>query len=198
MPHRDDASRYIEHQSNHPGPHLPRPEASEHAAVFADEIALVPDVDDFAAMLRAQVETTRALAATFGEPHADLRCAPDKWTVRETIGHLSDCERVLSYRLLRALRGDSVTLPGFDHVAYVGSGAFETRRLADVVDEFAAVRAATVTLIASAAPERFAFRLPVGSGSITARALAYLIAGHERHHQHLLRTRYLPCLPAMP
>ena len=102
------------------------------------------------------------------------------------------------YRLLRALRADSVTLPGFDHVAYVGSGAFETRCLAEVVDEFVAVRGATVALMAGTAPERFAFRLPVGSGSITARALAYLIAGHERHHQHLLRTRYLSCMPAVP
>ena len=180
------------------GPTLARPEPDECAAAFADEIALVPTVDDFAEMLAAQFDITRALATTFGESLATLRYAPDKWSVRQTIGHLSDCERVLSYRLLRALREDEVVLPGFDHVAYVDAGRFEARSLASVTEEFSAVRAATVALIGSAAAERFAYRLRVGAGTITGRALAYLIAGHERHHQGLLRTRYLPLLPPLP
>jgi hypothetical protein len=178
------------------GPCLPRPGSDEFAAVFADEIARVPDAPDFAALLMAQLDITRALATTFGEAHAGLRYAPDKWSVRETLGHLGDCERVLSYRLLRALRSDETVLPGFDQVKYVGGGRFEARSLASVVEELGAVRAATAALVRSAAPGAFAFRLRVGKGSITGVALAYLIAGHERHHQHLLRTRYLPCLPA--
>uniref|UniRef100_A0A832MNA0 DinB family protein n=1 Tax=Eiseniibacteriota bacterium TaxID=2212470 RepID=A0A832MNA0_UNCEI len=178
------------------GPRLPRPAADEHAPVFADEIALVPDAPDFAALLEAQLDVTRALATTFGEAHAGLRYAPDRWSVRESLGHLADCERVLSYRLLRVLRGDATPLPGFDHVAYVASGGFERRSLATLVHEFAAVRAATVALVRSAAPADFARRVPVGSGSITGTALAYVIAGHERQHQRLMRERYLPCLPA--
>lgn len=177
------------------GPTIPRPRPGEHAEVFAAEIALVPEAPDFAAMLAAQLDVTKALAATFGEAHAGLRYAAGKWSVRETIGHLSDCERVLSYRLLRALRGDATALPGFDANAYADVAGFERRTLAAVMGEFAAVRAATVALVRSADPAGFGFRLPVGKGSITARALAYLIAGHERHHQQLLRERYLPCLP---
>lgn len=173
---------------------IPRPGPDEHAPVFADEIALVPAHDDFAQLLRDQLEATRALAAAFGEAQAACRYADGKWTVRETIGHLADCERVLSYRLLRALRGDATTLAGFDHVAYVPAGHFEARTLAAVVSEFAAVRAATIALVADAMPSQFAFNLPVGSGRISARALAYLIAGHERHHQSLLRERYLPAV----
>lgn len=176
------------------GPRLRRPEPSEFAVAFADEIALVPDASDFAEMLATQLDITRALAATFGEAHASLRYAPDKWSVRETIGHLADCERVLSYRMLRALRGDEGLVAGFDHVGYVGAGQFESRALADVVDEFVAVRGATVALVQSAGAAKFAVRLRVGGGTITGTALAYLIAGHERHHQSLLRTRYLACL----
>lgn len=174
---------------------LPRPDPSEYATGFAEEIGLVPDVPDFAGMLLDQVDVTRALAITFGEAQAHLRYAPEKWSVRETIGHLADCERVLSYRLLRALRSDATPLVGFDQVAYVPAGGFEQRSLRRVVDELAAVREATVQLIRSAAPQGFAFRVPVGKSSITGLALAYLIAGHERHHQLLLRTRYLPLLP---
>ncbi len=176
---------------------LPRPEPSEYSAGFAEEIALVPDAPGFAALLGEQVDVTRALAITFGEAHAHLRYAPGKWSVRETLGHLADCERVLSYRLLRALRGDPTPLPGFDQVAWVPAARFEERSLRQVMDELAAVREATVALVGSSAPEHFAHRVPVGKSSITGLALAYLIAGHERHHQNLLRTRYLPCLPGV-
>jgi hypothetical protein len=179
-----------------PGPRLPRPAPDEYAAAFSEEIGRVPETPDFAAMLMEQLDVTQALAATFGEARASLRYAPDKWSVRETLGHLADCERVLSYRLLRTLRGDETVLPGFDHVKYVGSGRFESRSLESVGEELAAVRASTAALVRSASPADFAFRLKVGSGSITGLALAYLIAGHERHHQELLRTRYLPALPA--
>jgi len=174
-----------------PGPAVSVPADDEYASAFAAEIALVPACPDFAAMLRDQLDITRALVVTFGEEHAAYRYAPDKWTVREVVGHLSDVERVLSYRLLRALRADSVTVPGFDHVGYVPAGKFESRLLSEVLEEFAAVRSATVALVQSAETDAFSFRLNVGSGTITARALAYLIAGHERHHQGLLRTRYL-------
>jgi DinB superfamily len=178
------------------GPRIDRPSTGEFAPVFTDEIALVPDAPDFAEMLAEQHLATHTLAAAFGETNAALRYAPDKWTVREVIGHLADCERILSYRMLRALRADPVVLPGFDQNAYVPAGHFERQAMADVLDGFSAVRAATVALIRSAPAESFAFRLNVGSGSITARALAYLIAGHERHHQVLLRERYLPLVPA--
>lgn len=178
-----------------PGPWLSPPLPDEYNPVFADEISLVAEASDFAALLATQHDATRALAAAFGERHAALRYAPDKWSVRETIGHLSDCERVLSYRLLRALRADAVVLPGFDHVAYVPAGDFETRLLSDVTDEFSAVREATVSLVRSAPAKAFDFCLNVGSGRITGRALAYVIAGHERHHQRLLRALYLPLVP---
>jgi hypothetical protein len=179
------------------GLRLPRPGPDEFAAVFANEIAQVPEAPDFAALLLEQLDITQALAATFGEAYAGLRYDPEKWSVRETLGHLGDCERVLSYRLLRALRRDETVLPGFDEVEAVTAGRFEFRTLASVVEELGEIRAATAALIRNARPPDFAFRLSVGSGSITGLALAYLIAGHERQHQHLLRTRYLPCLPSM-
>ncbi len=188
MPHPDDNGRAAAVTS------VPRPGPDEYAPAFAAEIALVPAHDDFGRLLCDQLDATQALARAFGETHAACRYADGKWTVRETIGHLADCERVLSYRLLRALRGDGTALAGFDHVAFVPAGHFEARSLASVVAEFAAVRAATVALVADTPSSQFAFSIPVGSGRISARALAYVIAGHERHHQALLQERYLPVI----
>ena len=83
----------------------------------------------------------------FGEEHASVRYGPDKWTAREVIGHLSDVERILSYRALRIARGDLTVLPGFDENAYVPAAEFERRTLKSVLDEFLGVRSATIGLV---------------------------------------------------
>ncbi len=156
----------------------------------------MPDVPDFGAMLVDQLIATRGLLARFRGVHASIRYAPDKWTVREVLGHLADVERVLSYRALRIVRGDETVLPGFDHNAYVPAARFEERTLVSVLEEFSAVRAATVSLVGGTPPEAWTRRTRVGTTPTTAAALLYLIAGHERHHQLLLRERYLPLVPA--
>ena len=91
---------------------LERPDPSEYKSWFHSEISSVPDTDDFANLLREQAqETVRFMNDAFGEEHAGLRYGPDKWTVREVIGHLSDCERIFGYRALRIARGDLTVLP---------------------------------------------------------------------------------------
>ncbi len=173
---------------------IPRPQFGDYVEVLRAEIELVPLVEDFCSQLAAQIAETVALAGLFGEQHAAIRYAEDKWSVREVIGHLSDCERILSYRLLRFARGDSTVLTGFDAAGYVPAADFERRTLGSIANEYAAVRAATISLINSLPSEAFAFRGQAGKNQITVAALAYLIAGHELHHQTLLRERYLPLI----
>lgn len=176
---------------------LQRPEPSEYNPRFHDEITSVPDAGDFAGLLRDQAqETVRFVTNEFGEEHAGLRYGPDKWSVREVIGHLSDCERVFGYRALRIARGDLTVLPGFDENAYVPAAQFERRTLKSVLDEFLGVRAATIGLVEGLTDE-FAARVGnLASGSMSVRALLYLSAGHELHHRALFRERYVPCVAA--
>jgi uncharacterized damage-inducible protein DinB len=171
---------------------LDRPDASEYNARFDSEIADVPDTDDFPSLLRNQIEDTARLIAELGEENAAVRYAPEKWTVREVVGHLADVERVLSYRALRIARGDMTVLPGFDENAYVPAAHFEARSLASVMAEFRAVREATAALVEGLPETAAAMVGNVGSGQMSVRALLYLIAGHERHHLALFRERYLP------
>ena len=180
-----------------PSVRLQRPDPSEYNARFANEIGIVPDTDDFGELLRQQARETEAfMSAEFGEGHANVRYAPDKWTAREVIGHVSDCERILAYRALRIARNDQTALPGFDENAYVPAAEFERRTLRSVLDEFLAVRSATAALVDSLTNDVAARVGNLGSGRMSVRALLYLIAGHERHHGVLLRERYLPCIPA--
>lgn len=171
---------------------LQRPDPSEHNPRFGPEISLVPDTDDFPGLLRGQINETSRFVTHLGEGNAAVRYAPEKWTVREVVGHMADVERVLSYRALRIARGDTTVLPGFDETSYVPAAQFEARTLASVLAEFRAVRDATVALV-EGLPEAAAATVGnIGSGQMSVRALLYLIAGHERHHLALFRERYLP------
>jgi hypothetical protein len=177
------------------GHRVQRPERTEYNPRFHAEISMVPDSSDFAGMLRHSAhETAQFVLDGFGESAASVRYAPDKWTAREVIGHLSDVERVLSYRALRFARGDATSLPGFDENAYVRAAGFEQRTLKSVVDEFVAIRGSTAAFVASLTDDTAARAGTLASGTMTVRALLYLIAGHELHHRALLRERYLPCI----
>ena len=179
-----------------PALQLQRPDPSEYNERFRSEIALVPDDDDFAELLRREArETARFMNTEFGESHAAVRYGPDKWTAREVIGHLADCERIFGYRALRIARGDPTPLPGFDENAYVPAADFERRTLKSVLDEFLGVRSATIGLVDGITAETAARTGTLASGTMSVRAILYLAAGHELHHRHLLRERYLPCIP---
>jgi hypothetical protein len=172
---------------------IPRPQPGDYAPYSAAYIGAVPD-GDVVRMLEEQSEDVLGLVRAFGEAGGAVRYAPGKWSVKEVVGHVADAERVFAYRALRFARADATPLPGFDEDAYVAAAGFDRRALSDLAEEFAAVRAATVRLFAgldAAALERSGtasgFRVTVG-------ALAWVIAGHERHHARLLRERYLPLL----
>lgn len=169
---------------------IPRPAPGEYHPYYETYISKVPE-GDLLATLAGLRERTGRLLAEVGEGRARHRYAPGKWTIREVVGHLSDTERIFAYRLLRVARGDPTPLPGFDEQRYVPAGAFERRPLAEVAAEFRAVRDATLALLCGLEPAALAARGVANDSPVTARALAYIIAGHEIHHVQVIRERYL-------
>jgi hypothetical protein len=173
-----------------PRPRTRRPAADEYAPYYERYVARVPE-GNLGDVLTSQIRETLRLLATIPDARAEYRYAPEKWSIKEVVGHLSDVERVMSYRALRVARGDATPLPGFDENAYVPAAAFGRRALGDLAEEFAAVRAATVALFRHLGDEALDRRGTANGKTISARALGYIIAGHELHHVELLRTRYL-------
>ena len=170
---------------------LSRPDATEYAPFYAGYVARVPD-GDVAELLEAQGRDTAALLAGLSEERGEYRYAPDKWTLKEVIGHIADAERVFAYRALRIARGDQTPLASFDENAYVPAAECGRRTLADLAAELGAVRGATLALVRSLT-DAAATRTGTASGkTISVRALAYIAAGHERHHLAIIRARYLP------
>jgi hypothetical protein len=169
---------------------LPRPAPGDFDPGAAGYVAIAPLIHDASSVLTAQRDLVKRVVARVTADRAGFRYAPDKWTIQEVMGHLSDAERVFSYRLLRVGRGDATPLPGFDETTYVPAAAFGQRSLRDVLDEWVAVRTATIALICGLPRESWAQRGIVNERPVTAAALVYIIVGHVEHHLAVLRDRY--------
>ena len=166
-----------------------RPGPDDYAPTFAGYVARIggEDVlDVLTAQHRELVDRIKGLP----EARGDHRYEPGKWSIKEVIGHLSDTERVFAYRALRIGRGDSTPLTSFADQAYVAEMHMASRRLADVASEWGDVRQATLSLFRNLPAVAWDRRGAVGGHSTTVRALAFVIAGHTRHHLEVLESRY--------
>ena len=169
---------------------IARPQSTEYAPYYAGYIAQVPE-GDLIDELRKHFADTLALLRDIPEDRASHRYAPGKWSIKEVVGHMADVERIMTYRALRIARGDATPLPGFDENAYVPAANFEARTLTSLAHELEQVRRATVAFLETLDTDAAARRGSANNLEISARAIAYIIAGHERHHVRILRERYL-------
>jgi uncharacterized damage-inducible protein DinB len=174
---------------------IPRPDASEYLAYYGKYIDRVPD-GDLLRTLRDQLDETLALVRGLDESHGGHRYAPGKWSIRDTLAHVIDAERIFAYRALRIGRGDQTPLASFDENAYAEQANADARTLADLAEELAHVRLGNLALFRSLSDQALARRGTASDAEVSVRALAWIIAGHERHHVALLRERYLPGLTA--
>lgn len=166
-----------------------RPDDTEFAPFYGGYIARVTEVDVLP-VLEAQPAEIRALAAGIGAEREMFRYAQDKWSIRQTFGHLIDTERVMGYRAFCISRGEEKALPGFDQNDYVARAFSDERTVAEMADEFAAVRAANLWTIRQWTPDAWSRVGNANGKPVSARAIAFIMAGHVRHHVAILRERY--------
>lgn len=158
-----------------------RPGDGEYVPFYATYIRLVPD-GDLLALLDRQIDEIVAFLSTFTAAQAAWRPAPGEWNMKEIVGHLADAERVFAYRALCFARHDPTPLPGMDPDGFMAGANFADRALPDVVEEFVAVRRASVALLRSLDAAAWARGGVADGNPISVRALAYIIAGHPLHH----------------
>jgi DinB superfamily len=165
-----------------------RPDATEYASPFEAYVKLVPQ-GDIITHLEQQIEGTVTLLRDVSESVADTRHAPYTWSIKEVVGQLIDSERIFGVRALCFARQDQNELPGFDENDYVRHARFDARQLGSLVQEFELVRRSHILFFRGLDDEAWR-RSGVANGHrVTVRALAYIIAGHERHHVTILRER---------
>jgi hypothetical protein len=171
-----------------------RPEPGEYAPFYETYISLVKG-NDILGLLEAQRLQMAQIFAARSEREGNFRYAPEKWTVKEVLGHINDTERIFVYRALRISRGDQTPLSGFEQDDYVRSGNFGERTLGDLAEEFGYVRSASVALFRSLKKDAWSRRGVANEKEVTVRALAFIVAGHELHHRLVLEERYFAAIP---
>ena len=167
-----------------------RPAASEHLPYYARYIQLVSG-NDALSSLKSQLRETLAFLSCLANEDTVYRYAPDKWSVREVLGHVIDTERIMAYRALRIARGDQTPLPGFEQDDYVRGASYDRIRWSSLVEEFELLRRSNLAMFSGFTEEAWARTGTASGATVTARALAWIVAGHELHHRNVIEQKYL-------
>lgn len=169
---------------------LTRPEAGEHAEYYARYVAMVPD-GDILEILREQLGETLAMLQGLTEEQERHRYAEGKWSLRESVGHLVDTERLFAFRALAMARADGVDLPGMDQDAWVAGSNADDRTLDALCAEWAALRRANIHMFAWMDEETGRRKGRASGYDFTVRSFPWIMAGHELWHRKIFAEHYL-------
>lgn len=167
-----------------------RPLPNTFPSYFKTYIKLIQETDVLEAL---QNQTFGAIKYfhLITEEESTYKYSDKKWTVKEILQHIIDTERIFCYRALAIARKETATLPGFDEQKYSAASHANSRSWNDLVEEFLAVRQATILLFKSFTKDNLQNSGPVNDYKMTVLALGYTIAGHVLHHMNIISERYL-------
>ena len=169
---------------------LRKPVPGEYAPYFETYISLIDDLDIVSCLKTAGAEALKFYRAIPEEKWLS-GYAPGKWTLKEALIHVIDTEQIFTYRALRIARGDQTPLPGFDQDSYVPNSGANARSISSIMEEYEAMRHCTSLLFQNFDAAMWDRSGTASEHPITARALAYMVAGHEKHHVNITKERYL-------
>lgn len=165
------------------------PQPDEYNKFYSGYIDLV-NTSNVIEKLIQQGQEVYSLIQILNEDEAAYRYTEEKWSAREVLGHLIDTERIMSYRALCISRGEEKSLPGYDQDEYVRQADFDNRSLQSISTEYDALRNANISMFSSFNKEQIGRKGTANQAEVSVRALAYIIAGHEKHHLNVLEEKY--------
>lgn len=169
---------------------LKTPLTNEYPAPYQPYIALVPEGDLIPHLIQQAKQLPKWLSGVAEEKWV-YRYAPGKWSLKEVLGHMLDNEIVMNYRLLRISRGDKTSLPGYDQEKFILASSYQDYEPAELIEYYKTIRSATLAAMRGVTDEAWLRQGFIGANAISARALAYIIAGHELHHVNVIKEKYL-------
>lgn len=171
-------------------PNMQRPENNEFAPYYDGYVSLIEETD-IISVLGRQLDEMRELERTIPEDRGNYAYAMGKWSVKELLVHLNDAERIFGYRAYRFAHNDPETLPGFDQDIYVANGRANERTLKNIFDEFELLRRANLMFFQRLTSDEWLRTGIASNAEVSVRAIAFITAGHVRHHLKILQERYL-------
>lgn len=165
------------------------PQPDEYGEFYQNYINLVDSPNVIQSLIQ-QGQQVYTIIQKLTQEEASYRYAENKWSVQEVIGHLVDTERIMAYRALCISRGEQKSLPGYDQDDYVREADFDHRSLQNLSTEYDALRNANISMFSSFNKEQIQRKGTANNTTVSVRALAYIIAGHEKHHLNVLEEKY--------
>jgi len=173
-----------------------RPTPEEYAPYYEGYINQVSE-NDIMPLLKSQMDELDVLLDHVEPAQETFRYAEDKWSIREMVGHLIDGERVFGFRAFCIARGEQQNLPGFDQNDYMATAPYNQIELEDLLSELRLIRLGTIAMFRTLDEDSWNRVGTANDNQVSVRAIAFIMAGHVRHHMNMLRERYLssPNLP---
>jgi uncharacterized damage-inducible protein DinB len=170
---------------------IEKPKPGEYPDYAIMYMKLVPDDGLLLKHLKDNFDNTKRIIEGLPEEKLLYRYAIGKWTIKETLVHIIDDERIYAYRALCFARNERTPLPGFEQDDYVTFSNANNRAVENIFEEYEAVRNATIALYDGLDDSAMLRKGVANNNRATVRALGYHIAGHELHHMNIIRERYL-------
>ncbi|TSA29335.1 MAG: DinB family protein [Ignavibacteriales bacterium] len=168
---------------------MKRPNKDEYALYYHTYIEKVPD-GNIVKSMNKQIAEAKRLFKNVTKKQSEFRYSPEKWSVKEVLGHILEAERIFAYRALRFARNDNKDLHGFDENEYIHQSNYSEIKLADLVEEFCALRTSNMLMFKNFTDD-MSLRTGTSNGNkLSVRALAYIMTGHAHHHLKILKERY--------
>ena len=166
------------------------PKETEYPPYYKEYIGKIKE-DDLLLILDNNRKSTLDLFGSMSDAQLNFRYAPDKWTPKDILVHLTDAERIFCYRALRFARKDKTNLHGFDENKYAETADATKRDIRNLLAEYSAIREATIQLFLGLDEEALSQSGKANDKDISVRSIGYCIAGHEQHHFCIIKERYL-------
>lgn len=167
-----------------------RPQDAEAAPYYFTYINQVTG-DNAVGAIEGQLEEALTFFSDVSEARSLYRYAPEKWSIRQVLNHITDTERAFAFRALWFARGFDAPLPSYDQNVAASAAGADRIAWAAHGEEFRRVRLATISLFCNMPAEAWTRTGIASNNRFSVRALAFIIAGHVTHHVSILRNRYL-------
>lgn len=163
---------------------------NEYAPYFETYIKLVKN-KNLTTDFTTQMVNCKSFFESIPLDKLDFRYQPEKWSIKDIILHIIDCERIFQYRALRIARNDATPLPGFEEDDYANEANAASRTLESLLNEYSSVRKATISLFETFSDKQLLKTGTASNKEISVRAIGTIIMGHELHHINIIKERYL-------
>jgi uncharacterized damage-inducible protein DinB len=164
---------------------------SDYPSFYQSYLDLVPNDGKLIQHLKDITIETEELILKLSEEQLSYRYSEGKWTIKDILVHLADCERVLIYRATTIARGDKTNMPGFDESLFAENAKANNRQIKDILKELQVFRNSTIVFIETLDEEALDRTGTANEYSISTRLLVNHIFGHQRHHLNIIHQRYL-------